>query len=122
MPIATFPTLPSGMLPDSSKYEMSHKDPAMRAEMEGGYTVTRARFTRKPLKLFKIGFTSITGADRTALNNFYDSVRGGSVIFAWTDPESQLPFNVRFKGDFAFHYTGRGTTRLWDCSFELEQA
>lgn len=117
-----FPTLPSGKSQDSSKYAVSKKDPAMRAEIEGGYVVTRARTTRKPTRLFKTGFTNITSADKQVLDDFYDTVRGGSVIFTWTDPESLVSYSVRFKGEFGFKFAGRGAARFWDCSFELEQA
>lgn len=122
MPNPIFPALPSGKTQDSSKYEVSKKDPAMRAEMEGGYVVSRARTTRRPTRLFKTGFTSITGADKQVLDDFYDLVAGGSVIFDWTDPSSGLVYAVRFTGSFGFKYAGRGATSLWDCSFELEQA
>lgn len=117
-----FPTLPSGKVADSAKFEVSKKDPAMRAEMEGGYAVTRARHTRKPPRLFKVAYTSIDNADKTVLDNFYDTVRGGSVIFDWTDPESLVIYQVRFSGSFILRYAGAGNNRLWDCSFDLEQA
>lgn len=121
MATPVFPILPSGHLPDSSKYSVSKIDPAMRAEMEGGYAVTRARHTRKPLRVFDIGYTEISAADKVVLDDFYDTVRGGSVAFLWTDPESLVVYTVRFKGAFGFKYMGRGTARYWDCSFQLEQ-
>lgn len=121
MPIV-FPILPSGAILDASKYEVSRADPAMRAEMDGGYVVTRARYTRKPRRLFKVGYTSITNADKTTLDNFYDAVSGGSLIFVWTDPSSNIVYSVRLKSPFSFKHVGAGLTRIWDCSFELEQA
>lgn len=117
-----YPTLPSGAVADSSKFEVTYADPAMRAEMEGGYAVTRARHTRRPLKTFKISYTSIKNADKLVLAAFYEQVRGGSVAFNWTDPQSLETSTVRFKGSFGFKYVGHGGNHRWDCSFELEQA
>lgn len=117
-----FPVLPSGAILDSSKYEVSRSDPAMRAEMDGGYVVTRARYTRVPRRLFKVGYTYLTNPDKLVLDTFYDTVRGGSLIFDWTDPSSAIVYSVRLKSPFSFKHVGAGTTRRWDCSFELEQA
>lgn len=95
----------------------------MRADMEGGYVVTRARHTRKPLRIFKIGYTDISNADKVVLDDFYDTVKGGSLVFTWTDPESLLTYSVRFnKGGLSFKYVGMGNNKRWDCSFEIEQA
>jgi hypothetical protein len=118
-----FPTLPSGKAPDSSKYEVSKVDPAMRSEAEGGYTISRARFTRKPRRKFKIAYTFIDNADKQLIDDFYDMVCGGSVIFKWTDPQSSQDYSVRFIGQgLTFSYVGIGGNDAWDCSFELQQA
>lgn len=122
MTTPVFPTLPSGEASDSSKFEVAKTDPSMRAEMEGSYVVSRARHTRKPLRIFKTGYTGINNADKAVLDNFYDTVRGGSVVFSWTDPTSLLVYSVRFKGALGFKYVGFGLNQMWDCAFELEQA
>lgn len=117
-----FPTLPSGFKLDSAKYEVSRIDPSMSAQMDGGYSVTRARHTRKPRYTFRVAYTDITNADKTVLDAFYDTVRGGSVIFDWIDPASTVSFSVRLKSPLSFKYVGYGLNRRWDCSFDLEQA
>lgn len=116
-----FPTLPSGKNFDSSKFSVSRADPGMRAEMEGGYVVTRARFTRPPPKRWKLGLTSITNADRLVLDDFWVTTRGTSRAFTWTCNEDLTQYNVRFKGEMVFRHVGIGNTHLWDCDLELEQ-
>lgn len=117
-----FPTLPSASLPDSSQFSVSLEDPAMRVEMEGGYSVTRARFTRAPRKTWTISYQMLTDADRAVLDTFWSTVRGGSAIFNWTSPQNATSYKVRFKGVMKFTYVGIKNQQRWNCSFELEQA
>jgi len=117
-----FPTLPSGKNIDSSKFETSKTDPAMKADMDGGYTVTRARFTRKPRKIFKCGFTMISGADKGVLDDFWDAARGGARSFEWLCPMDGIKYQVRFDStEMTFTYRGAGGNHFWDCSFSLKQ-
>ena len=118
----TNPVFPADPKQDSKYYEVELEDPTLRTNMEGGYVVTRPKHTRKPRRTFKSGCTSITSDQRKALEDFYDSVRGGSVIFDWTDPVTGTVFQVRFKEKISFKYTGMGITQLWDVTFTLEQA
>lgn len=118
-----FPLLPSGNLPDSSKFELSLKDSTVRKEMEGGYTVTRRRTTRRPRATFKVAFTAIPELDRKALFNFWSDMGGQAKIFEWISPQDGVTYLVRFKGEqMSSSYVGRGATQLWNCSFDLEQA
>lgn len=93
---------------DNAKYGEEQSDPALRAKMEGGYVVTRPRHTRRPRRTWKIGFTDIRDADKTALQVFWDSVRGGSEAFNWTVPVSNEAVVVRFaEGNrMSFEYAG----------------
>lgn len=115
-----FPTLTARQ--DSKFYEMTPEDPALRSEMEGGYVVSRPRHTRKPRRTFKTGFSSITQADYVKLTDFYDTVRGGSMVFDWMDPVTEKVYQVRFAGAISFKYVGMGPTKLWDVQITLEQA
>ena len=117
----TFPSLPSGKGLDSSKMETTRSDPGMRQEMEGGYTVTRARTTRAPRRIFKCGMTMITQEDKETLEEFWDSTRGTSLSFSWDCPFDDKTYIVRFKGPMVFPYAGVGGNHHWNCSFELEQ-
>ena len=116
-----FPALPSGKNMDSSKFSFSRADPGMRSEMEGGYAVTRSRFTRTPVKTFKVGFTNITEADKEAIDAHWVAARGTSRAFTWTNVSDGITYNVRFKGTVEFTYRGAKTTHFWDCGMELEQ-
>lgn len=116
-----FPTLAKGQ--DSKYYKVTQENTAMSTKMDGGYVVSRAKHTRKPRKAFVSGFTSILNVDKTKLQDFWETVRGGSVIFDWTDPASKVVFQVRFVGEsLEFSYVGKGATQLWDVSFKVEQA
>lgn len=122
MTTPVFPALPSGKVIDSASFEVGFIDPAMRAEMDGGYTVSRARNTRTPRRTFKGAYKNLDNADKAVLEAFYIAVKGGSMIFEWTDPESLTVYLVRIKSWGGFKYVGYGINRRWDCSFELEQA
>jgi len=115
----TFPTLTEGQ--DSSLYEVSTENPAIRSEMEGGYVVSRARHTRAPRKTYKTGFTNIGTADKALLDSFWFTVKGGSASFDWTDPVTLSVITVRFMNDITFKYTGAGATKRWNVGITLEQ-
>jgi hypothetical protein len=120
MPNPIFPTLTNA--PDSSKYGLEVEDPSMKTEMDGGYVVSRAKHTRTPRKKFSTGYTMLKNTDRDTLQAFYNTVRGGSVIFDWTDPASLVVYQVRFAAALTFTYTGVGTSQRWDVVLRLEQA
>jgi len=107
---------------DSTKFGIKTEDVAIKSELEGGYVASRARHTRKPRKTFSTGFKAISDADRKTLEAFYERVGGASVIFDWTDPVDGKVWQVRFEGEFSFNYVGIGITKLWDVSFQLQQA
>lgn len=123
MPVTlNFPTLPSGMVADSAKFSTDLADNAIRDETEGGYTITRARSTRMPRRSWKLGYTFSTNADKNTIEDFWKLTLGTSRIFNWTDPESLIVYQVRFKGTISSKYVGKGPLHRWDCDFELEQA
>lgn len=118
--MAAFPTLTAG--PDSSKFTQSRVDNSMRKELEGGYVATRPRNTRAPLSKWKVTYTNISNADKALLDAHWDTQKGGSLIFAWTNPQSGTVYQVRYTQPLDWSYQGMGATQRWDCSFELEQA
>lgn len=120
MPDPVFPTLSRSQ--DSKNLSIELEDKALKTEMEGGYVVTRAKHTRKPRRKFTSGFSQLTDADKATLENFWDAVGGGSVIFDWTEPSSNTVYKVRFAAPLAFKYTGVGGTNRWDVTFTLDQA
>lgn len=120
--MAAFPTLSNGYKPDSHQFVESTDDPAMRKEMEGGYTVTRPRHTRGPRKSWQIAYQQLGNADKALLDGHYTTQRGGSLTFTWTNPQSLVSWTVRYKTPITWKYVGAGNNQVWDCSFELEQA
>lgn len=122
MPNPIYPTLPSGSLPDSAQFGQDLEDPAMRTEMEGGYVATRPKHTRAPRKTWMVAYRNLTDDDKLSLETFWGTVRGGSVIFDWTNPSNLTVYQVRFKDPLKFRYTGIGSSQRWDCSFSVEQA
>ena len=115
-----FPTLSQGQ--DSKLYGIELEDTALKTQMDGGYVVSRAKHTRRPRRSFKTGFTFIPSADKLLLEGFYDSVRGGSVIFDWTDPSTKVVYQVRFAEKLSFAYEGVGSNQKWSVSISLDQA
>lgn len=129
-----FPALTKGS--DSKYFKEDAEDPSMVSTMDGGYVVSRARFTRPPRRIFTTGYTAMSDADKTALQNFYRLVAmGGSVIFDWTHPDTGEVIAVRFlsansgggssssgTGGLPFQYTGMGVAKLWDIQFQLQEA
>jgi hypothetical protein len=115
-----FPTLTKTQ--DSKFYGIELEDTGLKTPMDGGYVVSRARHTRRPRRTFRTGFTDLTPDDATLLENFYDLVRGSSVVFDWTDPITTSVWQVRFIDKLSFQYTGVGISKRWDVQFSLEQA
>lgn len=115
-----FPTME--MEQDSKFYNVELEDPAIKSEMDGGYVVSRARHTRKPRKTYTTGYSEILEPDRKRLEDFWTLVRGGSVIFDWTDPVEKAVCKVRFTQPLKFKYTGVGDLKKWEVSITLEQA
>lgn len=122
MPVAAYPTFASGVKLDAAKFEIELEDNTLSQEIEGGYTVTRPRTTRRSRKKFKVGYTNLSEVDRQTLDTFWQLVSGGGAAFTWTSPQDAVTYTVRFKGTISFKYRGHGTTQRWDCDFTLEQA
>lgn len=122
-----FPTL--SVQSNSSAHAPTQENPAIATKLEGGYVATRPRHTRTPRRTFPVSYTDLRDADKQLLMAFWDTVKGGSVIFDWTDPESAMnagvakTYQVRFTDqELKWAYKGRGPTKLWDISFTLQQA
>lgn len=96
------------------------EDPTIRGEMEGGYTVTRPRFTKKPRRTFMTGWSILTQTQVDALNTFWDT-NGGWNIVDWTDPVTSTVKSVRFTKPFEIEYIGIGPTKLYRVSVEMKE-
>jgi len=115
-------TFPLADRQDAKYYQVEQEDPAMRTEMEGGYVYSRPRFTRTPRKTFTTGFTNLSNDEKNTLEAFWNTVKGGSEIFQWTDPVENVVVEVRFTAPIQFNYAGYEGNHRWDCSsIVLEQ-
>lgn len=120
--MADFPTVNLAGKEDSKYHSVSQADPAMRHEVEGGYTMTRPRYTRVPRKTWTTGFTDLTDTEKNEFTTFWDTKRGGAASFTYLNPADNVTYTVRFKGVPTIKYTGMGPLRRWDITnISLEQ-
>ncbi|MEO9387060.1 hypothetical protein [Chromobacterium phragmitis] len=118
--IYEFPKLAAG--PDSRQYSEKIEDPSIRTQMEGGYTVTRPRFTRRPRRKFAVAYTFISADDKKLLEGFWNAVKGGSGMFWWPLPYSDEKAVCRFgEGEIDFQYVGAGGNHRWDVKMAIEE-
>lgn len=120
MSFPVFPTLSQD--PVSDEYEVEFEDPSIKTDLEGGYVSSRPRHTRKPRQTWMIKFVLLNQADKVTLQNFYNSVMGGSAIFTWVNPEDKVTYYARFKEPLKFGYKQMGQTKQFNCAITLEEA
>lgn len=105
---------------DSAQFkETAKEDQTIDFESEGGWSVTRPRYTRRTPRLFTLGFTDISNADKLVLQDLYVQTRGSSdMITDWPHPIGGELINVRFqKGSKPeFVYRGMGGNHRWNVS------
>ena len=112
---------PQQLRQDSKYFSITPEDPSMKSEMEGGYTYTRARHTRKPRNKYTTGFTEIDNDAKLEIEAFYAEMHGGSEKFDWTDPTSGNVKSVRFISPPEFQYMGLNGDHYWTIQIELEE-
>lgn len=114
--MSDFPTALLAGKEDSAQFNIEVENVAHASKMEGGYVISRPKFTRTPRKMFTTGFTFITQAQYEELVTFYETKFGGSDTFTYTDPASAVEYTVRFSPDYELKakYKGAGATRRWD--------
>lgn len=124
---------------DRKHYGLSIQNPAVSTESEGGYIITRPRFTRRPRRTWTFGYTDISMADKSRIEQFYNDMLGGSMMFYWVDRHalegenwrrqndpthpnykgpavdaSQFTYLVRFTDELSFKEAGIGGNLRWD--------
>jgi hypothetical protein len=108
--------------PDVENWDEEQEDPGISTQMEGGYVVSRARYTRTPRKIFTFALIDAPNSDKVALQTFWDTVKGSSDAFEFTHPISAVVYNVRFGEKPKYKITGPGTTYRWDITgIKLEE-
>ena len=105
---------------DSKKFKETVKeDPSLQFDSEGGWNVTRPKYTRRTPRVFTLGFTDMSDAEKQAVAQLYEDSRGSSNIIAgWHHPTSGVETPVRFKAGTVPNYTykGFGGNHRWDIS------
>lgn len=110
--MADFP--PVGVKEDSKKNSESREDNRIKQKTEGGYQIIRARSTKRRSRLLKVGFTNITAAQKTLLENFERDY--GSSIFTYDIPYSGETVSVTLETLFEFDYDGIADFQRWNVS------
>jgi len=110
---------------DSSKFkEQPMEDPSIDFSAEGGYNISRPRYTRATPRVFEMGFTNISDADKVLIETLYSTARGSSdSIGSWTHPVSSESITLRFsKGKIpTYKYKGIGGLDKWDVNIIVEE-
>lgn len=117
--MADFP--PAGFEREDAKYyKTAQEDGTIRSSSEGGYEMTRRRFTRNPRKTYTTGFTEITDAQLQTLESIWDA-NMGHTIFQWTHPIRGTVHDCRFTKPFEVSYSGKGSHRVYNVKIELKE-
>lgn len=111
---------------DSAKFKETHlEDPAQDFQTEGGWSMTRPRYTRRPPRVFTLGFTDLSQTEKEEIEALYNATRGSSdYITDWQHPTTGLFLDVRFKKGSTpqYSYRGYGGNHRWDVtSVEIEE-
>ena len=120
--MADFPTVTLAGIEDSKHFSESQADPVQGADVDGGYRITRPRYTRLPRKTWTTGFSDLTDTEKSSFTTFWDLKMGGSDSFTYLNPADAVEYTVRFKGQPKIKYVGMAALRRWEISgITLEQ-
>lgn len=111
--MTAFPTV---NILDAATFAEVFEDPAISpSKMEGGYVLSRPRFTRRPRRSFSFIYTAMTDSDRTTLLTFWNTVYGSSNSFTWVHPVDHTTLTVRFDPatKLKFSRIGFGPINIW---------
>jgi hypothetical protein len=108
----SFPTLSTV----ANKIDREIVDNTLRSPTEAGYVQTRPRTTRRILT-FNVGM--ILNAADLVLLEAHDVAVTGSSVFAWTNPDEDVTYNVRYSKRFTKSRTP-DSKGLWPVSFSLQ--
>jgi hypothetical protein len=67
-------------------YKVAYEDPAIRTPTESGFSFSRPRYRRNPMRLeFEFGYVDLSMAQYQFIKNFWEQTQGGSFAFYWID-------------------------------------
>ena len=110
-----------------SKVTQAIEDATMRSSFEGGYEITRNKYTRDR-STFTVDYNTLERADKDLIVAFLKTVRGATP-FIWenhdeaiplTDPIEYKTYIVRFSSFPEIPAVG-GKYGLYDISFEIKE-
>jgi len=113
---AAFPPAEMSRYYDSSSFALELDDPASKLVTEGGYTMTRPKYLRRPRRNFTVGFSDLNNDDKEILEEFWNDHGGSGSTFTFSDPSGGADVKVRFNSNIKFDYRGYGDTIRWSVS------
>ena len=118
--MALFPTLSIGQVP--KYFGIEYEDNATKSKTEGGYVLSRPKFSRRPRRTVTTGFEEITQADFDAWESFYRA-HGTYKIFTYVLPTTGEEVLVRFAEPPKPKYVGIGGIHRWNIpNIKMEEA
>lgn len=95
-------------------------DPTIRGgPSDGGYTVTRARFTRTVRK-WTINYTWVSRTNKETIRAYEEARHVGAEYFQWTNPENSTTYWVRFSAPITYRPHPNTNFLWWMVEFVLE--
>lgn len=115
MAVLTFPVSRQPTPP----YELGLEDNLLRSPTDGGYVITRSKYTRARTTTMKFRWQYMTDAEYTSLTDFYRTTTvNGSLSFKFNFATASLTkqYTVQFAAPPKTNYVGMG---LWEveCNF-----
>ena len=95
------------------------QNPTIRSQFDGGYSATRARYTRIA-RMWNVTFRGVSKANKNTIKAFEDARLVGSESFSWTNPENSTSYTVRFMGPVSYTPWQHANYARFDISFVLE--
>lgn len=102
---------------DAASFTESYENVAAKSgDMEGGYVISRPKFTRAPRRTWTFNYVEMSDAEKKKLSDFWILVKGSSAAFDWKHPISGLTINVRFAADMKMNFKriGFAGTNVWE--------
>jgi hypothetical protein len=98
---------------DAAEYGFEQEDKGIRSEMEGGYVLSRPRFTGAPRRTWKTGFNNLSDTDKGTFEAFF-AIYGTYQEFDYNIPTGGGTVVVRFKQAPKYEYKGFGSNFRWN--------
>ena len=98
---------------DSQYFSDIPIDGSVKYELEGGLIMRRKRFTRDAGRHIITGFSFMSQANKTLLDNFFQSMHGSVLSFTYRHPTTGENLRVFFEDAYKTTYQGVSTNIMW---------